>query len=254
MLLLDIGNSRIKAAVADPGGLRLLGSAAYRAPGLAAALDGLGLPAVERGLAAVVAGPGIAQALDAWAGERGMSLRRIRPEAESAGVRCGYTEPARLGADRWAALVGARQRTRGPCLVVDAGSAVTVDAMAADGRHLGGFIIPGLALMATALRRETGDLEAFSAASARGTSEGFPTDTRPAIEEGALLAVVGLVREAAARMPGPGSPAILVTGGDGGLIVGRIEGAREAPALVLEGLARLGNPSPGIVAPTYPAP
>jgi type III pantothenate kinase len=241
-LLLDIGNSRIKAAVAHPGGVRFLGSAAYRVPGLAAALDGLGLPAVETGLAAVVAGPGTAQALDAWAEKRGIALERLRPGTESAGVRCGYPEPARLGADRWAALVGARQRTREPCLVVDAGSAVTVDAMAADGRHLGGFIIPGLGLMAAALRRETGDLEAFSAASGAGAPEGFPTDTRPAIEEGALLAVVGLVREAAARMPGPGLPSILVTGGDGGLIAGRIKGAREVPALVLEGLARLANP------------
>lgn len=239
IVLLDIGNTRVKAGLLGPGGLRPAGQAAWRASGLATTLDALDLPAAGRAVAAVVAGAGVADTLEAWCRDRGMTLARVRATAAAGGVRCAYPEPGRLGADRWAALVGARTLTGEACLVVDAGSAVTVDALAADGRHLGGFIVPGLALMARSLHQDTGDLAAFSAASATGEPEDFPTDTRPAIEEGAVLAVVGLVREAAARMPGTGAPKILLTGGDAARLVTHLEGAREVPDLVLQGLAGL---------------
>ena len=236
-LLLDIGNTRVKAAVLEGGALRHLGSVAYRAEGVADALEALAPPSVGRAVAVVVAGPGVLGDLRSWAEARGVLVRQVTPSREAGGVRCAYPRPERLGADRWAAVVGARAVTGQACLVVDAGSAITVDALDADGRHLGGFIIPGLALMAASLHRATGDLEAFSAASAPGRGAGFPTDTRPAIEEGALLAAVGLVREAADRMPV--SPGILLTGGDAEALAGLIEGATVVPGLVLEGLARL---------------
>jgi len=239
-LLLDVGNTRVKAAVQQGGVLVRLGSAPYRGAGLAAAVDGLAPAEVARVVAVVVAGPGAARELQAWADARGLTIERITPSREAGGVRCAYARPERLGADRWAALAGARALTDEACLVVDAGSAVTVDALAADGRHLGGFIIPGLALMAASLHQGTGDLAAFSAASAPGAGAGFPTDTRPAIEEGALLAAVGLIRDAAARMSEP--PRILLTGGDAEILAGRIEGATVVPGLVLEGLARLATP------------
>lgn len=238
-LLLDVGNTRVKAALLSGGELRGWGSAAWRDGGLAEGLDGLDLPPADRAVACVVAGPGVRAALEEWAAGRGLALEVIRPGAEAAGVRCGYPEPARLGSDRWAALVGARALTSHRCLVVDAGSALTVDAMAADGRHLGGFIIPGLALMAGALRRETGDLDAFSAASREALRDGFAVDTRPAIEEGARLAAAGLVREAVARLPGEGPAEILLTGGDAAGLAALIPGARQVPDLVLRGLARL---------------
>jgi type III pantothenate kinase len=236
-LLLDVGNTRVKAAVLEDGALRHLGSAPYRARGVADAVDGLAPQELDRAVVVVVAGPGVFSDLLAWAEGRGIRTERVSASREAAGVRCAYPQPERLGADRWAALVGARARTGEACLVVDAGSAITVDALAADGRHLGGFIIPGLALMAASLHQGTGDLAAFSAASAPESGSGFPTDTRPAIEQGALLAAAGLVRQAAERMPSP--PEILLTGGDAEALAGLIGGASVVPALVLEGLARL---------------
>lgn len=243
-LLLDVGNARVKAGLARAGGVLDLGHAAYREAGLGVALDGLGLPAAGRIVAALVAGPAAAGALERWAEARGASLVRVRPRAEAAGVRCGYPEPARLGADRWAALAGARGLTEGPCIVVDAGSAITVDAMAPGGLHLGGYILPGLSMMTGSLLAGTGDLAAFSGASSDRREGDFPTDTRPAIEEAARLAAAGLVRSAQeALAQRAGVPVrVFVTGGDGPVLAPLIEAAETRPMLVLEGLARLAPP------------
>ena len=81
-------------------------------------------------------------------------------QAEQCGVRSSYAEPAQLGADRWAALIGARRRYAGPCAVVNAGTTMTVDALSAEGIFLGGFIVPGLELMREALARNTAQLKA----------------------------------------------------------------------------------------------
>ncbi|MEJ2515874.1 MAG: type III pantothenate kinase [Gammaproteobacteria bacterium] len=242
ILLLDVGNSRVKAGLRVDGGVRFLGASAYRETGLGAALDGLDLPRADRGIAAVVGGAEVAAALEAWAEGRRLPLERIWPCAEAAGVRCAYPEPRRLGADRWAALVGARARTAGPCLVVDAGSAITVDAMAAGGRHLGGYILPGIALMVGSLWSGTGDLAGFSAASeAAAAGDAFPVDTRPAIEEAALLAAAGLVAEAGRRVPGEIPPKVFLTGGGAQGLARLLESAEEVPHLVLEGLAQLAS-------------
>ncbi len=243
ILVLDVGNSRVKAGVADGGSLRPLGTRAYREAGLAAALDGLDLPPCRRAVAAVVAGAAAAEALERWAAARGIGLERIWPSAEGGGVRCAYPEPRRLGADRWAALVGARARTDSACLVVDAGSAITVDAMAGGGRHLGGYILPGIELMVGSLWAGTGDLARFSAASAAAAAgTAFPVDTRPAIEEAALLAAAGLVAEAARRMPGGAPSKRFLTGGAAEALAPLLEPVERVPDLVLEGLAQLAAP------------
>ena len=245
-LLVDLGNSRLKVALRLPGGgIRLLGETRHRADGIGAALgralDGFALAGVEGALCANVAGPAAGQALaDALRARGCATLEFLRARPEACGVRCAYAEPARLGADRWAALLGARGLTEGACLVVDAGSALTIDAMGPGGRHLGGWIIPGLAMMLEALETHTGDLRALRQASAGAEPAAFPADSGPAMEEGIRLAAAGAVRLARARLEAHcGVTArLLLAGGDAPTLLPALDGAERVPDLVLRGLAR----------------
>ncbi len=244
-LLLDLGNTRLKAAVTSPGGFRLLGEARHRdaslPAALGAALGGLALGEVGGALCANVAGPAAGRTLADELQLRGCApLSFLRASAEGYGVRCAYAEPARLGADRWAALLGARGLTDGACLVIDAGSALTIDAMAPGGRHLGGWIIPGLAMMVAALEARTGDLAALRRASSPAAPAAFPADSGPAIDEGARLAATGAVQLAHARLAAHcgAEPRLFLAGGDAGALLDSLPGAELVPGLVLRGLAR----------------
>lgn len=244
-LLLDLGNTRLKAALAVPGGgLELLGECGHRHDGMAAALGRtLGnaeLTGVARALCANVAGEQAGLALAAALAEREIEVEFLRASREAFGVRCAYAEPARLGADRWAALLGARGLADGACLVVDAGSALTIDALAPGGQHLGGWILPGLGMMVAALEDRTGDLGARRLASTASAPADFPADTAPAMEGGALIAACGAVQMARARlecrcrMPAR----LLLAGGDAARLATELDGGELLPDLVLRGLAR----------------
>lgn len=245
-LLVDLGNTRLKAAVLGPQGFRLLGEARHRDEGFAAALGtvlgGLAPDGAGGALCANVAGPAAGQALAAELRSRGCrSVDFLRASAQAHGVRCAYAAPERLGADRWAALLGARGLTDGACLVVDAGSALTIDAMAPGGRHLGGWIIPGLAMMIAALEARTGDLAALRRASGPAAPGPFPADTGPAIDEGARLAAAGAVARARAHLEAhcQATPRLFLAGGDAGTLLDALPGAEIVPDLVLRGLARV---------------
>lgn len=260
-LLLDLGNTRLKAALGDAGGaITLLGDARHREQGMAAALaavlDGTTAgaavaaagadPAWCANVAGEAAGRALAQALQQ---RSGTALVFLKAGAEACGVRCAYADPSHLGADRWAALLGARGMTAGACLVVDAGSALTIDALAPGGRHLGGWIIPGLGMMLEALEGHTGDLASLRRASAAGHAAPFPADTGPAMEAGANLAAVGAVRAARARLETEcGEPArLLLAGGDAEQLLAAFADAEHVPELVLQGLARA---AAGVQAPS----
>jgi type III pantothenate kinase len=248
-LLLDLGNTRLKAGLGSAAGqLTLLGHAQHRgrdmAVALAEALGGVELDAAAGALCANVAGEAAGQALARALGARsGAPLAFLRAQAEACGVHCAYPEPQRLGADRWAALLGARGLGDSAALVVDAGSALTIDAMAGGGRHLGGWILPGLAMMIEALEARTGDLEALRRASTRRPGE-FPVDTGPAMEAGALLAAAGAVTRARQRLERlSGSPArLLLAGGDAPALLAELGAGEHVPDLVLLGLARAAAP------------
>ena len=88
-------------------------------------------------------------------GAFGVSVACAAPAREMSGVRNGYEEFERLGLDRWLAMLGGFHLAAGACLVLDFGTAVTADFIAADGQHLGGFICPGMPLMRNQLRTHT---------------------------------------------------------------------------------------------------
>jgi type III pantothenate kinase len=156
--------------------------------------------------------------------------------AESAcGLINGYEDPQRLGADRWVAMVAAWQYFRCGCLVVDAGSALTIDCIDSQGKHCGGYIIPGLILMQDALNAKTGKIQIDNCEV--GLMPGI--NTRQAVGHGSILAMVSAIKavydsfEQQLSM----SPALVVTGGDAKTLLPYLSPqAVHYPDLVFDGL------------------
>lgn len=162
-----------------------------------------------------------------------------RPASFLAGVTNGYDEPERLGMDRWLAVVGAYQLTQKACLVIDLGTAVTVDLVTASGKHLGGFITPGLPMLRGQLQQHTRRVRYSDAEAREALATMSPgSNTGQAVERGCLMMLRAYIerqiREADHHL-GIGF-SILATGGDAGLIADLSDVAC-IPDLVFEGLA-----------------
>jgi len=245
-LLVDIGNSRVKwACLSSDGTLGGQSASDYSGWSLqdwSEALFGAG--DVSRVLAASVADDSVDGLLVAAARRAGAAdVTFVETTREAAGVRNGYADPALLGVDRWVAAIGGYAHARGACVVADVGTAATIDVVSADGRHLGGYIVPGPELMVASLLSSTSDLGERHVASGGSIAEaGFADNTRDAIERGCRLAVAALVDRCvmdAAEAVGPG-PRLLVTGGAAAAVLPHLGSpAEHLPDLVLRGLAVL---------------
>lgn len=233
ILCLDAGNTRLKWGLREGAAWRAQGALDPAASGELAAF----LPVRPRRiLACNVAGPGVAARIEALAAAWAVPLDWFRSSAACCGVTNGYASPAQLGADRWAALVGARGLHAGAALVVMAGTATTIDVLDVQGTFRGGLILPGLDLMRAALARNTADLP-----EARGCYRELPTNTDDAIASGALHATLGAIERLAAiarRLAGADFAVILSGGAADSLAPHLDPPPRRVDNLVLEGLAR----------------
>ena len=245
-LLIDVGNSRLKWGVLDGDAIRRTGhitQAAIKQKGLAALTSRLPR-GVETVLASNVAGTSFATRLSGVIGMHcECDVHFVRTEKQSCGVSNSYRQPRHMGVDRWVAMIGAWAEFEAPCVVVDAGTAVTIDAIDGDGKHLGGQILPGVTLMASALTARTSDIppvQPRSGAVASGMSM-FASSTSRAVEQGSINAVVGAIERAAWTLEENGiSAEIVLTGGDASRILKSLdEDATHRPHLVLSGLARI---------------
>jgi type III pantothenate kinase len=247
-LLIDIGNTRIKWAMLRDARLGRMRATAHR--GTAAALRKVVNAAprdVERVLAVCVAGVRLERALTAAVRARfGVATEFVRSSRFRAGVRNAYRHIWRLGADRWVGAIAAHHMAgRRPVLVANIGTALTIDVVAADGRHRGGAIAPGPDTMIASLLGGTVGIRrrAQGASGRRAASSGlFATDTARALDSGARFAAAALidraVREAQAVFGR--RPLVLLTGGAAGGLRIYIESVlRPVPDLVLRGLALL---------------
>ena len=242
MLLVDIGNSRVKWATYDHGQLGVQSASAYSSWTMDDWRRALFPKAgVDDVLVASVAGEaGAALVNEATRLETGKPAVFVATTREAGGVRNAYPEPRLLGVDRWLAAIAAYRLARGACCVADVGTAATLDGVTGDGQHLGGFIVPGPELMMRSLWGGTSDLASHTATSGAAAGALFADNTRDAIERGCALAVAALVDRAVAEMTCRlGSmPALMLTGGGASRIEGLIESpARHVPDLVLRGLA-----------------
>jgi type III pantothenate kinase len=240
ILALDAGNSRIKWGLwADRGFIAQGAVPTGRAADLADAWHMLARPAHAVG--SCVAGAAVRATIDAVLAPWRIVPEWISSRASQCGVRSHYIEPSQLGTDRWAALVGARSAFPEACVVVDAGTAVTVDALSASGDFLGGLILPGLDLMAASLARGTAGL-----ARAAGRIEAFPKNTADAIASGAVHAVCGAIERTRSALQGAGdaAPRIVLSGGAGQILAPHLTAPLSlVPTLVLDGLIAMARES-----------
>jgi type III pantothenate kinase len=243
-LVLDVGNTRVKWGVSDGGRIVRTGSAmreALKSSGFSALTTRLPRR-VNAVLVSNVAGPGFGARLSSVVGIHcDQEVHFAHPERQAFGITSAYRQPRRLGVDRWVAMIGARSEFKGALCVVDAGTAMTIDALDSSGQHLGGQIMPGLELMAVALERDTSDIGAPSK-SAKDMRKGmgmFAGSTRQAVQAGSLNAVCGAIERAVRVMRSAGyRPQIVLTGGDASRILKQLDGKiLHRPHLVLQGLA-----------------
>lgn len=241
-LLFDVGNTRVKWGLLDRGRLARTGSVTHeklQESGLGALTAHLPRD-VERVLVSNTAGHSFATRLSGVIGIHcDCEVHFARAEREAFGVTNSYRSSRRIGVDRWVAMIGARAEFRGALCIVDADTAVTVDALDRDGRHLGGLIVPGLRLMREALHTNTSDLPALKRPGGRPPAATlFATTTEGALEQGAMTAVCGAVERALARMRATGfRPKLVLTGGDASRILKQLDDAvMHRPNLVLQGL------------------
>jgi type III pantothenate kinase len=234
-LAIDAGNTRLKWALYDeprPGATLLQQGAVFlETIDELADSEWKNLPEPATMLGSIVAGDAVRRRVEEQMGPWDLEPRWVVPSAAEAGLVNGYDYPHRLGADRWVALAGARARAlagsnpralsgsdpralAGPspraALVVMVGTAVTVDALDAEGRFLGGLILPGFGLMLRSLEMGTAGLRVPT-----GEVVDFPTNTSDALMSGGANAIAGAI-ERQYRLLGSRAghaPLLLLSGG-----------------------------------------
>ncbi|MHB0925518.1 MAG: type III pantothenate kinase [Gallionellaceae bacterium] len=230
-LLIDAGNTRIKWALVDEGTWLRSGVLPVEQAG-ELSQQFAGLEGIRQVWVSNVAGEEIAQHIrNAGTGLSAQPHFIVAQEAQC-GVRNGYSSPAQLGSDRWAALTAAWHLVRGTCLVVNSGTATTVDALSAKGEFIGGLILPGVELMQRSLCCATAQLHEAQA----GKYASFPLNTADALYSGALQASCGAIERQHALLGGSSAPVIL-SGGAEAVLRNRLNvPLRIVDNLVLQGL------------------
>ena len=250
ILLVDIGNTRVKWARLKAGRLGRGGAIAHQGrPGAMASLLRRVPRDVERVLAVSVAGGKLDAALATAVRKRlGLRVEFVASTRKAGGVSNGYRDVWRLGADRWVAAIGAHAVANSrPVLLAMAGTALTIDLVTASGRHRGGAIIPGPTAMVASLlsgtngiRRRAGGLRAQDLRT-KGRRL-FADNTASALAAGSQFAAAAFIDRAfleATRAMGA-RPLLLLSGGGAPALRRHLRSpVRVLPALVLHGLAAL---------------
>ena len=243
-ILIDAGNTRIKWGVLSNA---VIGETDHV---MHTDLDDAGFAAlasrlprqVDSAFVSNVAGPVLATRLTGLLAG-GCELRFAKTAAKACGVTNAYPEPRQMGVDRWVALIGAWLEFGDAVLVVDVGTAVTIDALDESGRHLGGQILPGLDLMSRSLGTSTSDIPVVKRHAAVFTSDVgiFAVSTADGVRQGAGNAIAGAIERARSVLAAAGhAPVLVLTGGDAPRLSAALKPpVAHRPDLVLAGLAGL---------------
>ena len=242
ILLLDAGNTAVKWGLCKAGDIVKSGNFVHRGHDVNdLAVQSWSELQVPAGVyIANVAGEDLGKQLSDWIRQQWeITPVFITTTGQACGVSNAYAVPENLGIDRWAALIGAHHHCKGALCIVDCGSAITLDMLAADGVHHGGLILPGVEMMRQMLLKNTALNNTFST---QACANLFATGTEDAMNSGALYMVVAAIDRIVADMAAAlGSPAdVVLTGGDASRIMTLLAcPARHDPGLVLKGLAIL---------------
>ncbi len=221
-LAIDVGNTRLKWALYDVAapGANVLAHGAEFLENIDRLPEGewAALPRPARMLGCIVAADAVRRRVEEHLTELwDLPAQWVVSSLSEAGLSNGYDHPTRLGADRWVAMIGAWHRVLGrgparPLVVVMVGTAVTVEAVDASGRFLGGFILPGHGIMLRALESGTAGLHVPT-----GEVREFPTNTSDALTSGGTYAIAGAIERMVqhVRRHCGAEPACIMTGGAG---------------------------------------
>ncbi|MEQ1602389.1 MAG: type III pantothenate kinase [Methylophilaceae bacterium] len=250
LLAIDSGNTRTKWAVFDS-----LGSIKAQGVCTNTDLNAMAIPTIwhacQRITISNVAGTLIAAILNKLLRPLKIPIRWIVASVQACGLENSYANPAQLGTDRWAAMIAAWQQFQKPCIVVNAGTALTVDAISAErsenhGIFLGGIIMPGLMLMQNSLILGAADISGHA-----GSFQDFPTSTGTAVYTGALTAMAGAVETMFYKLQQlvDSAPLCIINGGDAASLATILNKKMEnhlvvTDNLVLQGLLFLEREAP----------
>lgn len=206
LLVIDIGNTRTKWALADGAGKLSATEVCLNAD---IASSGLNIAAQKANKAVIANVAGDIMARQIWPLLTSLEAQFIQAGKQACGVSNHYQSA--LGADRWAALVAAWHIHKRTTIVVNAGTAITIDALSEAGDFLGGTIMPGLRLMQESLSHNTARLNV-----AQGLRQDFPRNTQDAIETGCLNAAIGSIQLMLKQLEthAAKAPQVVVSGGD----------------------------------------
>lgn len=167
----------------------------------------------------------------------GIKVFKAKSLAEGYGVKNAYQAPEKLGVDRWLALVAARNYYPFSVCIADCGTAITVDFLNQEGRHLGGLIAPGLAMMKKSLAQGTSELNWVN----REYIAGLADNTEAAIYTGTLFSMAGLIEHITSKQP---DFQLVLTGGDAEIVAKELNKETIVQSdLVLSGLALVSSHS-----------
>jgi type III pantothenate kinase len=236
-LLIDAGNTRVKWRIVAVASAQVLAEGAALHDDLSALAVDCQRWRPRWALGCTVASEALGLQIAACL-PPGLTVAWQWPQAEQAGVRCHY-DTRQLGADRWMALLGAGGAAPGAKVVVCAGTALTIDALRADGLFLGGTIAPGLTLMRNSLASGTARLGRPD-----GQYADYPSQTADAIYSGCLNALLAPIVQQAQRLSALDGPVtVYLTGGDAKLIAQYLPVCYQiVDNLALDGLARITCP------------
>ena len=246
ILLMDIGNTRIKWGVLEKRELSEIGSLSTphsRDFDLTPLF--MSLPSDVKSIVAscVLSKETQIKLTESFFDHFELAIQFIKPKNRFSGLTNGYNNPSKLGTDRWAAMIGAHNEFGGNILVVDMGTAITIDYINAEGVHKGGQILPGLKSFFNILDQSTGSINTkinINDTAAQDIKK-WGKNTDDAVISGAMSAISGAINAAVFSFKIENSkPSVILTGGDAIYFKDVFDYSLSyRPNLVLEGLARI---------------
>lgn len=245
ILLVDVGNTRTKWVLAENNHMLTEIDICLNQDVASSTIASLA-EVVHKVSVANVAGDAMAKTLTEVMHAVEAPVTMVQTSLEACGVRNGYDYPQALGVDRWLSLIAAYDKQKASCLVVNAGTAVTIDALsvpkaAGHANFMGGLIMLGVGVMLRTLTDNTAQL-----GMGEGNMMDFPTNTQDAMHTGCLMAVIGAIQRQWQLLQAldQQTPAILISGGDAEVLLKHLpadlaEKTIIVDNLVLRGLMRM---------------
>jgi type III pantothenate kinase len=195
------------------------------------------IPSIENIYIASVSHPSILNKIDKYSSKRGCSLIEAKTKKITAGVTCGYSDPSILGIDRWLGIVAAYNRFRLPCIIIDAGTTLTIDIVSGNGKHLGGYILPGKEMSRNIMNTGAQQIQINIDNDQNITNLSPGNSTEECVAKGQILMIKSLIEYVVKNSEERNETQIIVTGGDAQDIINILgSDVHFDPELILNGL------------------